>query len=486
MLMEDGEEISSDILKLNLNMSGLGNRHYFKSATLSSDGKYVIVLTSNKKIIKFDFHTRKQISTDNLPDNILFSNEIDLKHHDFLLKNLLFLSLENNNIVIKENSSILYRFKDNYKYIQSITICNKNRYMIVVKRHEIKIYDIFNTSLIGEYHDTPIVESMVFTKKSRFLITSTNTGYIHIWDLKSFKLYKQFQAHYKRIPSIDISQNNKYLVTGSTDDYIKIWKIDDILNGEEIKPIKKFNTNRDVGLVFFYKDKIKYKKVDYNKDGKVIEGLKSYQIEIDTNSSKNYQDLQIWYNRFAKIDNEMKKYLRKGAKSIDKNNKSILYGTIDGRSILVDKEKVVLENIYNREEIVSTKISNNGFLVSSDKHGNIYLYNKDNNKLKKILKANDLGDWFVFDDINKRLYRGDYKSYFFKKDSKTLEYLYPLEKLDMNILDMGFSKEIKLVKGRINNFILPINYKKSSLCWIDISLENKYFTIPPFNNFIKR
>jgi len=430
------------------------------------DKKEIIKLNKNADPIPFTSEDRLfQNILSNKDEEFIDSEEYidyDFSHKDIVL-------IKKNYLVTHGKSSIkllfyngknkvkkLYKIKKEIHPINSITISNDKKFMLVVKNYEIKMYDIFNKELISTYNTIPITQSMVFSKDNKYLIYGTNTGYIHIWDIKNYALFKIIKAHSKKIYSMDISVDGNYLVTGSADDYIKIWDIKDINN---IKEYDSKLTNNDVKLVYFYQNGVNY----INSQ----EIIKNERFKFHSQNNQIYNIIYLGYGIFSKTNEKYKNSMLK--ESQDKQY--ILYEKNKNKIILTDlkKDKNTILNKNYKERILSLGISpNNQKFVSSNNNGNIFIYSKDGN-LSKILKSKDDGSWIVIDKNKMKIDRGDNSQLWFTKNRDTLDITY-----DNNDIEFIFPKEINITVGLTKQVSIKIKNKTDKrFNFLTISLDNK-------------
>ena len=362
----------------------------------------------------------------------------------------------------------LYKIKKEIHTINSITITisNDKKFMLVVKNYEIKMYDIFNKELISTYNTIPITQAMVFSKDNKYLIYGTNTGYIHIWDIKNYALFKIIKAHSKKIYSMDISINGDYLVTGSADDYIKIWDIKDINN---IKEYDDNKTSNDVKLVYFYQNGVNY----INSQ----EIIKNERFNFHSKNNQRYNITYLGYGIFSKTNKKLIKKYNPSLIEESQDKQYILYEKNKNKIILTDlkKDKNIILNKNYKEKILSLGISpNNQKFVSSNNNGNIFIYSKDGN-LSKILKSKDDGSWIVIDKNKMKIDRGDNSQLWFKKNKDILDMTY-----DKNDIEFIFPKELNITVGLTKQVTIKIKNKTDKrFNFLTISLQNKNFMLKP-------
>ena len=227
-----------------------------KNLTIKSKGNELFYYIGNKegKIKKIDNREiDKKIDSYRKQDRYLDRNIFLL----FLIKNEYLISISKHGEIILYHYNFkvnkvtpLIVFKEPYKAIKSVSLSDDENYLIVVKKYEIVVYDIFKGEEKARYKDSQIVTSMVFSKDNKYLFTGTNRGYIEIWNLEKNSLIGSFLAHNKAIYSIDI--NDKYLVSSSLDDKVKLWKLENIFNHKyEYEFLKEEDNN--IAIVFFIK-----------------------------------------------------------------------------------------------------------------------------------------------------------------------------------------------------------------------------------------
>ncbi len=346
------------------------------------------------------------------------------------------------------NSEKLYTIieSNSTKIINSISISEDKKYLLISENNEIKMYDIFNQNLISSYQIIPTVTNIVFTKNERYMIISTNTGYIHVWDIKINKLISIIKAHNKKITSMDINEDGKYLATGSEDDFIKIWNIENI---ENIQKYKKYDNERDIIWLYFDKSGITYKDIKKEKN--------FYNFKLKENNEKYKGEIQN-----HSIDES-------------KDNKYIFY---------IKRKKIKLHDLeqnryitFSKNETKKTclKISpNNNYFIVSDINGNIFIYNRDGN-LSKIFKSKDDGSWIVIDKKEMKVIKGDMSKLWFQK------YYNECNKYDENEIEIIFPKNINIIEGKENKINITIKNKTDkTFSFIQMFLkENRNFILKP-------
>lgn len=389
----------------------------------------------------------KQSSLENILSNQKNKHILLIRKNYLLIynKDMYSLYFQHNNSLKKE----LYSIKENKSTIESITLNEDKRYLLIIKDSEIKIYDILNKSLIAFYHTIPIVTHMLFTNDAKYIIVSTNTGYIHVWDIQENKLVNIIPAHNKKILFMDISKDGKYLATGSEDDFIKIWDIHDV---HHINKINEFSNKKtyDITWLYFYKSGIIYKAVNNKKE-------KFYDFKLKILDTTEYYIHKFNRNLYGKFIYKEIVGIIKNYKMLDiSTNKNYhLYQNKKKEIKLTDLSQDVNTTLFPRNQIEKTflKISpNNHFFTIADKNGNIHIFTKDGN-LSKIFKDKDDGSWIAIDKEKMEITKGDSSKIWSKKKHINCNIF------DENRIKITFPKEINITEGIKTNINISIKNK---------------------------
>jgi WD40 repeat protein len=102
---------------------------------------------------------------------------------------------------------------------------NKKWIAIGDDRASIYIFDA-NQVLIKSFaiDGNGIVNSIVFSSDSKYLITAGQSSMIQVWDTENWTLFHQWDTHSIEITALQIS--GQFLASAGSDQVIQVWKLD--------------------------------------------------------------------------------------------------------------------------------------------------------------------------------------------------------------------------------------------------------------------
>ncbi|MDT7880774.1 MAG: hypothetical protein RQ990_07980, partial [Candidatus Hydrothermia bacterium] len=385
---------------------GFGYGHYEKL------GDYLFYTVGNKLIV-YNIKSEAKINEREFPSEILsleanndvvyvyygkikqgvkiFDNEIvyDLADiYDKLPSIKTRIDLDEGFIIVHEGQ-IIYAFENNKAFSKvweyeiptenSITLI-KN--FILMKDSIHYLYDFEKNSVILSLSD-----ELAFSNNDNFLITFDKANNLKMYDLNDYKLRKSVKMNDN---VYSIAFNDNYLFLGS-DGYILIYKLKERIAFKEFETIKKLKK------IEVSKEKIEILKVFENYLFAYSNGvLKVFTLEkfeeiysIKANLKDFfYNDLLflIFEDKIdiCKLNGQVQKTVELKPTSYLLNGKKVLFGTKDGKVVILENDEIREYSVSNSEIKFISKYKN--YYLLCDKFG-VYLF-IDVWEIKQILSYN--------------------------------------------------------------------------------------------------
>jgi|GEM_PF-3482798 len=385
---------------------GFGYGHYEKL------GDYLFYTVGNKLIV-YNIKSEAKINEREFPSEILsleanndvvyvyygkikqgvkiFDNEIvyDLADiYDKLPSIKTRIDLDEGFVIVHEGQ-IIYAFENNKAFSKvweyeiptenSITLI-KN--FILMKDSIHYLYDFEKNSVILSLSD-----ELAFSNNDNFLITFDKANNLKMYDLNDYKLKKSVKMNDN---VYSIAFNDNYLFLGS-DGYILIYKLKERIAFKEFETIKKLKK------IEVSKEKIEILKVFENYLFAYSNGvLKVFTLEkfeeiysIKSNLKDFfYNDLLflIFEDKIdiCKLNGQIQKTLELKPTSYLLNGKKVLFGTKDGKVVILENDEIREYSVSNSEIKFISKYKN--YYLLCDKFG-VYLFT-DVWEIKQILSYN--------------------------------------------------------------------------------------------------
>ncbi|CAI2166110.1 17730_t:CDS:10 [Funneliformis geosporum] len=101
------------------------------------------------------------------------------------------------------------------------------QYLITTIGEDIDVTEIHNGKRLFRLSgDTEIITTFAITPDGKYLISSSRSLSVKIWDLKTGKCVRSFKAHEAPIIVIDVDGTSTLVATGSADSTVKVWDIE--------------------------------------------------------------------------------------------------------------------------------------------------------------------------------------------------------------------------------------------------------------------
>jgi WD40 repeat protein len=202
-------------------------------------GDNVLVIGQNFEGIHLvDVENKKEVANLKLSDAAIF----DIQYFE----GRLFIGDGAGSVFIVQypDLKIIKKIKGSSKSARAIDINSINRELAIgFSDNFIRIYDLDTFSLKYEVEAHKIsVFTIKFTKDGRFLISGSRDAHLKIWDVnKGYELHESIVAHMYAINDLVFSPDYKYFATCSMDKSIKIW------DAEKLKLLKVIDKARYAG-----------------------------------------------------------------------------------------------------------------------------------------------------------------------------------------------------------------------------------------------
>ncbi|GIW22318.1 MAG: hypothetical protein KatS3mg068_1325 [Candidatus Sericytochromatia bacterium] len=268
-----------------------------------------------------------------------------------------------------ENKKLLLTFLGHENHVYGLHKITENIFISYSLDRTIKMWDL-NLKKIIKVIKNLESSPMCLDNTKEFIFVGLGNGNINIYELKTFKLINQFQAHNETINSIAIS--DKYIFSAGRDRYIKIW--DD-----------EFNLSKEI---LAHKSVIWKLLID---SSRLISVSDDKQIKLwDLNNFDNVDTLQVHSDWVSDLCSDGKNiYTVSGDGTLSILNKIPYY---DCSKINLEKEKIekspfeTLEEYQNKVNSIEKEFENRIINYEYINIGNIELifdsYNLQDNSIQ--------------------------------------------------------------------------------------------------------
>ncbi len=236
----------------------------------------------------------------------------------------------------KIKAKLIKKIEINKQWINSLLITD-DKLIVALGNGEIQVRDLKSGKLIKSLkeHKMPVLY-LEYDKNSSNLVSSSASGDIIVWDLKTYTKIHRLNNHQWDVSAIAIKDGKIY--TGSDDYSIKVW---DLKSGKLLRNLKSAHEGT-INALTIYKDKLisasddKTIKVRDLKSGELIhtiQGHKKSVTAIKTNrdilvSASKDRSIILWdmktYEKLKQLRGHSKSIL-----SLDVSGENIVTGSLD-------------------------------------------------------------------------------------------------------------------------------------------------------------
>lgn len=89
----------------------------------------------------------------------------------------------------------------------------------------IRLWDVKNGKQVNQFNTNSSAGSATFSPDEQFLVTSSYSGHIFLWEIKTSTLKRKIKAHSGPIYWLDFSPDGQTLASASEDGFIRMWPI---------------------------------------------------------------------------------------------------------------------------------------------------------------------------------------------------------------------------------------------------------------------
>ncbi len=182
----------------------------------------IITLDENGNANLFDFSNQKALSSHKLKLGVPINSS-------FYIDNKLFLSLEDNSLLVWENFEKQYTLNNIKSLVRSVVKDKNNRIIINERNKNVTIWD-FNKTILKPEEKISIesrANGMVYLKNINSVILGLNNGKLINLNLLTKKIDIVSQSS-GRISCVNISPNNKLIIVGYSNGILRLYSTTDL------------------------------------------------------------------------------------------------------------------------------------------------------------------------------------------------------------------------------------------------------------------
>lgn len=179
---------------------------------------YIITLSSNSKLMYWDYDTKKNIQTVELDDTI----------NDFIIQNYskgiaIGWNPKSLKIICLKTGNTLSTIYANRRFT-NVVYNDKLNIVAISDLKNIEIWDIGTLSKVSclEGH-SEFIWNLSFSPNKELLLSTSSDMTCKLWDIKSNTCIMTFMGHQARVNYGCFSSDSSYIATASDDSTIKIW-----------------------------------------------------------------------------------------------------------------------------------------------------------------------------------------------------------------------------------------------------------------------